>query len=222
MHETSYKAANTSTNLSFTQSYTSDLTLLYGDCGGYSDSPATSSKKSSSKTATKTIQKKVVKQVIKQVVKQKRKGKRDTVQIKISCPSNCTTTQQAIIKAHSKAKTTNYPVFIRDTKLVGYALKVNPQGSIQNIVEISHNGTSYRKTIARLNIIGYQHNVANGMTVDEARNKALAIIAEIRGSEDIYSFINTGLTLEGLLIQYLKLNLTEKSKRLMNPIFSTH
>jgi integrase len=62
------------------------------------------------------------------------------------------------------------PFFIRDTKLIGFALKVNPSGSIKYIAEIFHVGRSYRKTIGEHPIIALQ----------EARQLAINFIHQVK------------------------------------------
>ncbi len=44
-------------------------------------------------------------------------------------------------------KPKNTPYFIRDNKIKGFAVKVNPSGSIKFIVEVRSNGLTVRKTI---------------------------------------------------------------------------
>ena len=48
------------------------------------------------------------------------------------------------------------PFFIRDSKAQGFAIKVNPSGSIKYIVEICHNGKPVRKTLGAYPIVELQ------------------------------------------------------------------
>jgi integrase len=137
---------------------------------------------------------------------------RKTIKCALDCPSKNQETMEAIIEAFSKAKATKRPVFVRDTTLVGYVLKVNPAGSIQNVVHLTHDGKSYRRTIAPLSIIGYSNSPKDGMLIEQARTKALEIIANIRKVETIYEFIETGFTLKHLLEQYMQLDLADNTK----------
>lgn len=51
------------------------------------------------------------------------------------------------------------PFFIRDSKVQGFAIKVNPSGSIKYIVEIYHNGKSVRKTLGAYPVIELQDDL---------------------------------------------------------------
>jgi integrase len=137
-----------------------------------------------------------------------------SLKLVISDPTKDTSTKQALIQAHLQATQTLKPVFIRDTQITGYCLKINPSGKIQNVCELSHQGKSYRRTLAPLFIRGFD-NPSTAMTIEQARNESLHMIAEIRsnGEPSIFDFINTGLTLQMLLNQYLELDLTSKTKR---------
>ena len=52
-------------------------------------------------------------------------------------------TSRTIRSAYPKS----VPFFIRDTKLPGFAVKVNPSGSVKYVAEVWNNGKSHRKTI---------------------------------------------------------------------------
>jgi len=62
----------------------------------------------------------------------------------------------------------NVPVFLRDTKLTGLAIKVNPSGSHKYIVEYSKNGKSKRITLGSTML----------MSLQEARDEALNVLAD--------------------------------------------
>ena len=60
--------------------------------------------------------------------------------------------------------------FIRDSKVKGFAIKVNPSGSMKYIAEVYHNGRSVRKTLGEHPIIELQ----------DARNQAITFIQQVR------------------------------------------
>ncbi len=140
-----------------------------------------------------------------------------SLKLTISDPSSDIHTKQALVQSLLQAQKLNTPVFIRDTQLKGYCLKINPAGTIQNICELSHQGKSYRKTIAPLFILGFD-NPSTAITIEQARSESLRIIADIKGNNNgdivtnAIAFINSGYTLQMLLDSYLELNLTSKTK----------
>ena len=64
------------------------------------------------------------------------------------------------------ARPKSAPFFIRDTKLQGFAVKVNPSGSVKYVAEVWNQGKSHRKTIGSF----------PEMTVSDARREAIAFI----------------------------------------------
>ena len=60
--------------------------------------------------------------------------------------------------------------FIRDSKVKGFAVKVNPSGSMKFIAEIFHDGKSIRKTLG-------EHPITE---LQEARLQAITFIQQVR------------------------------------------
>lgn len=84
----------------------------------------------------------------------------------------------------SSLKPKSNPYFIRDAKLKGFAVKVNPAGSIKFIAEIRHNSKTFRKTLgnypslalveARSGASTYINQVKSGLLREEEKGKSLA------------------------------------------------
>jgi len=83
------------------------------------------------------------------------------------------------------------PFFLRDSKITGFAVKVNPSGSIKFIAEVRYQGKSKRKTLGNHPIL----------SVSEARSKAISFINEVRQGNLIN--LKTQQTLEELFEQYI-------------------
>jgi len=62
------------------------------------------------------------------------------------------------------------PYFIRDTKIQGFAVKVNPSGTIKYIAEVWHKGRSVRKSVGTYPV----------MSIDDARDATISYISEVR------------------------------------------
>ena len=58
------------------------------------------------------------------------------------------------------------PYFIRDSKLKGFAIKVNPSGRLKFVIEVWHGGRSIRKTLG-------EHPV---MTLKDAKLEAVGFM----------------------------------------------
>ena len=84
------------------------------------------------------------------------------------------------------------PFFIRDTKLKGFAVKVNPSGSIKYIAEVFHAGRSHRKTIGEHPII----------TLPKARQLAISFIHQVK--TDRLDRQPSSVSLETLFANYTK------------------
>lgn len=82
--------------------------------------------------------------------------------------------------------------FIRDSKVQGFAVKVNPTGSIKYIAEIFHDGKSTRKTLGAYPIL----------KLTEARQQAIQFIQQVRTGGLQKS--SADLTLESLFRSYVK------------------
>jgi integrase len=65
------------------------------------------------------------------------------------------------------------PFFIRDSKVQGFAIKVNPSGFIKYIAEIYHNGKCVRKTLGAYPVIELQ----------DARDQAITFIQQVRSGQ---------------------------------------
>ncbi len=65
------------------------------------------------------------------------------------------------------------PLFLRDKKLRGFGVKVNPSGSIKFIVEAWSQGKSYRKTIGSFPILDTK----------QARDEALSYLTQIKSGQ---------------------------------------
>lgn len=131
-------------------------------------------------------------------------------------------TAQSILAAHLQAKQSKKPVFIRDSELIGFGLKILPSSKVKFIVE----GFKLpRRTIGAFN---HQYRENAPLSISAARDIAAIVLEEhfqdsIREKErlsaspitetalDIYS--PTKRTLQGLLDTYLKLDLKESTKR---------
>ena len=84
------------------------------------------------------------------------------------------------------------PFFIRDSKIQGFAIKVNTSGSIKYIAEIFHDGKSTRKTLGTHPIL----------TLSDARQQAIKFIHQVRTGE--LKKATADLTLEALFNNYIK------------------
>lgn len=142
------------------------------------------------------------------------KGKKwSSPKLEIACPRSSNEMTEVLVSCFSQAQKTNKDVFIRDTKLTGFCLKITPHGCVSSCVEIFANGKSYRKTIAKLNVVGFGNEFhKDGLTVEQARVKAAQVIAEIRGENELYPMINAATTLNMLLNQYLQMDLKKNTK----------
>ncbi len=75
------------------------------------------------------------------------------------------------------------PYFIRDTKLKGFAIKVNPSGKLKFVAEVWHGGCSVRKTLgehpvislqeARVQVVNFIQNVKSGSLEKSAQQITL-------------------------------------------------
>lgn len=82
--------------------------------------------------------------------------------------------------------------FIRDSKVKGFAIKVNPSGSMKYIAEVYHNGRSVRKTLGVHPIVELQ----------DARNQALRFIQQVRAGQ--LEKVAKIVSLETLFESYIK------------------
>lgn len=83
-------------------------------------------------------------------------------------------------------KPSSKPFFIRDNILSGFAVKVNPSGTLKFIAEVWHEGRSSRKTLgeypildlsqARLDALAYISQAKSGLLVAERKEKELSVI----------------------------------------------
>ena len=131
-------------------------------------------------------------------------------------------TAQAILTAHSQAKQFKKPIFVRDSELVGFGLKVLPSSKVKFIVE----GFKLpRKTIGAFN---HHYRGHDTISIFAAREAAAVILDEhfknsIRSKERLSAspITATGLeryspanrTLHGILETYLTLDLKESTKK---------
>jgi integrase len=76
-------------------------------------------------------------------------------------------------KLLSELKADKAAFFLRDSKLVGFSVKVNPTGQIKYLVEVRQDGRTIRKTIGDINTL----------SVNNARVKAMELIADIRAGK---------------------------------------
>jgi len=77
------------------------------------------------------------------------------------------------VRSLQSARPQQAPYFIRDDKVKGFAVKVNPSGSIKLIAEVRHHGRTVRKTIG-------QHPHTD---LREARQLAIDYIQQIRSGQ---------------------------------------
>ncbi|MCF8055828.1 MAG: integrase family protein [Desulfocapsa sp.] len=83
------------------------------------------------------------------------------------------------------------PYFLRSIRLRGFAVKVNPSGSIRYIAETKFKGTNHRKTIGQYPT----------MSLDEAKNSYLAFLQSIRSGNHQHKQ-KPSITLEELFNNY--------------------
>jgi intergrase/recombinase len=95
----------------------------------------------------------------------------------------------------SRTLTTTRPksvaFFIRDSKVKGFAIKVNPSGSMKFIAEIYHNGRSVRKTLG-------EHPV---LPLQDARCQAITFIQQVRSGQ--LEDVAKDITVEALFESYV-------------------
>lgn len=107
----------------------------------------------------------------------------------------------------------NKPVFIRDSKLIGFAVKVNPSGRHKYIVEYKKDGKSKRITIGNVNTT----------PLLKAREKALTIIADKENTLASSGKMSLALLMEEYLsVKTLKPATAEDYKRTVNQLFPTN
>jgi integrase len=94
-------------------------------------------------------------------------------------------------KTISNLQPKSTPVFIRDSILKGFGVRVNPSGQIKYIVEVRHNGKSFRKTIGDKNLLLPQ----------DARREAISLIADIKSGA--YEIKQKDISLGRLLALYI-------------------
>ncbi|WP_458775509.1 Arm DNA-binding domain-containing protein [Desulforhopalus sp. 52FAK] len=82
--------------------------------------------------------------------------------------------------------------FIRDAKVKGFGVRVNPSGSIRWIAEVRHQGRTVRKTIG-----DYPH-----LPIGEARKRALAFILQVCTGQSAEAKVD--MSLEVLLKSYIQ------------------
>ncbi len=96
----------------------------------------------------------------------------------------------------SRTLTTTRPkpvaFFIRDSKVKGFAIKVNPSGTIKYIAEVYHNGRSVRKTLGSHPILELQ----------DARSQAITFLQQVRTGQ--LEKVGKAITLGSLFQKYTK------------------
>ena len=97
-------------------------------------------------------------------------------------------TQRTLSTTHPKS----VAFFIRDTKVKGFAIKVNPSGSMKYIDEVYHDGRSVRKTLGEHPIVELQ----------DARNQSLKFIQQVRTGQ--LEKVAKIISLETLFERYTK------------------
>ncbi len=86
------------------------------------------------------------------------------------------------------------PYFIKDSNVKGFAVKVNPSGSIKYIAEVKYRGRSKRKTIGEYPLI----------SPSDARTEALAFPSKVKLGQAVV--ISKQKTLQKVLDSYLSVN----------------
>ena len=83
------------------------------------------------------------------------------------------------------------PYVIRDSKLKGFAIKVNPSGKLKFVIEVWHDGRSVRRTLG-------EHPV---MTLKDARLEAVGFIQSVKTDNLLKPVVV--VTLESLFENYI-------------------
>jgi hypothetical protein len=96
-------------------------------------------------------------------------------------------TNRTVLKLSPKSA----PYFVRDTKVKGFAIKVNPTGTIKFIAETHHEGRSIRKTLGEYPLV----------QAVEARQLAINFLHQVRTGQLVKPRVS--LSLQSLFDRYI-------------------